>query len=245
MTKIVKVYCLFEQSGTFKNAFKRAGIDAADYDIQNMFGETDHVVDIFDQINTAYHTINETIFDEITPDDLIIAFFPCIYFSQYNQMFFCGTSLFWKNKNRESVLRGIIDRAAERQKYYDLLLKLCCIVETRNLRLIVENPFSVNHYLYNNFPYKPAVVDVDRTNKGDYFTKPTQYFFVNCTPTRLKTVDKRRDAIKIAYLSGNHGGGICNTERSLISSEYAENFINDYILGIRTEKTERTLFDNL
>lgn len=243
--KINKAFCFFEQSGTFKAAFRKCGVWAQDYDIQDEFGKTDHQIDLFEQINTAYHTTDKTIFDEITPDDLIIAFFPCIYFSQYNQMFFTGTSLYWKNKDQQTILRGIIERAEERQKYYDLLLKLCYIVEMRKLRLIVENPFSVNHYLYNNFPYKPAIVDVDRTRKGDYFTKPTQYYFINCSPTTLKTVDTRRDAIKINHLSGNHGGGICNTERSLISPEYAENFINDYILGIRTEKTEKTLFDNL
>jgi hypothetical protein len=32
-----KVHCFFEQSGTFKNAFKHYGIDAEDYDIQNNF----------------------------------------------------------------------------------------------------------------------------------------------------------------------------------------------------------------
>jgi hypothetical protein len=35
-----KVYCLFEQSGTFKNEFIKLGIPAEDYDIQNNFGET-------------------------------------------------------------------------------------------------------------------------------------------------------------------------------------------------------------
>lgn len=29
----MKVYCLFEQSGTFKNEFKKLGYDALDYDI--------------------------------------------------------------------------------------------------------------------------------------------------------------------------------------------------------------------
>jgi len=48
--KINKVHCLFEQSGTFKNEFKKLGIDAEDYDIQNEFGETDHIIDIFSQI---------------------------------------------------------------------------------------------------------------------------------------------------------------------------------------------------
>lgn len=48
--KIEKVHCLFEQSGTFKNEFKRLGIDAYDYDISNDFGQTDHVVDLFSEI---------------------------------------------------------------------------------------------------------------------------------------------------------------------------------------------------
>lgn len=45
-----KVHCLFEQSGTFKNQFKKLGIDAEDYDLQNEFGETDHIIDLFSQI---------------------------------------------------------------------------------------------------------------------------------------------------------------------------------------------------
>lgn len=49
-----KVHCFFEQSGTFKNEFKRLGIEAEDYDIQNNFGETDHVIDLFAEIEKAY-----------------------------------------------------------------------------------------------------------------------------------------------------------------------------------------------
>lgn len=54
MTINVKVHCFFEQSGTFKNEFKKLGIDAVDVDIQNNFGQTDHVVDLFAEIETAY-----------------------------------------------------------------------------------------------------------------------------------------------------------------------------------------------
>ena len=43
-------HCLFEQSGTFKNEFKKLGIEAYDYDIQDEFGETDYVVDLFENI---------------------------------------------------------------------------------------------------------------------------------------------------------------------------------------------------
>ena len=46
----MKAFCLFEQSGTFKNEFKKLGIDAEDYDIRNDFGQTDHIVDLFAEI---------------------------------------------------------------------------------------------------------------------------------------------------------------------------------------------------
>lgn len=49
-----KVHCFFEQSGTFKNEFIKLGIPAEDYDIQNNFGETDHIVDLFAEIWKAY-----------------------------------------------------------------------------------------------------------------------------------------------------------------------------------------------
>lgn len=46
----MKAHCLFEQSGTFKNEFKKLGIEAYDYDILNDYGETDHQVDLFAEI---------------------------------------------------------------------------------------------------------------------------------------------------------------------------------------------------
>ena len=52
-----KVHCFFEQSGTFKNEFIKLGIPAEDYDIQNNFGQTDHVIDLFGEIDRAYENI--------------------------------------------------------------------------------------------------------------------------------------------------------------------------------------------
>ena len=46
----MKVHCLFEQSGTFKNEFRKLGYESYDYDIQNAFGQTDYVVDLFSEI---------------------------------------------------------------------------------------------------------------------------------------------------------------------------------------------------
>lgn len=50
----MRAYCLFEQSGTFKNEFKKLGIEAYDYDIQDEFGQTDYVIDLFSEIEKAY-----------------------------------------------------------------------------------------------------------------------------------------------------------------------------------------------
>ena len=49
-----RAYCLFEQSGTFKQEFIKLGIPAEDFDIQNNFGQTDHQIDLFAEIEKAY-----------------------------------------------------------------------------------------------------------------------------------------------------------------------------------------------
>lgn len=59
-----KVHCFFEQSGTFKNEFKKLGIPAFDYDLQNHFGETDHQIDLFAEIESAYEG-KPSVFDTI------------------------------------------------------------------------------------------------------------------------------------------------------------------------------------
>ena len=50
----MKVHCLFEQSGTFKNEFKKLGYEAFDYDLLNNYGETDYQIDLFKEIVQAY-----------------------------------------------------------------------------------------------------------------------------------------------------------------------------------------------
>lgn len=71
--KINNVYCLFEQSGTFKNEFKKFGINAEDYDILDEFGETDHNIDLFSEIEKGYKG-EPSIFDKIGEADLVFAF---------------------------------------------------------------------------------------------------------------------------------------------------------------------------
>lgn len=82
-------HCFFEQSGTFKNEFKKLGFNAYDYDILNQFEQTDYIVDIFNEIEKAYN--NEySIFDNISKTDSIIAFFPYTRFEAQIIMYFKG-----------------------------------------------------------------------------------------------------------------------------------------------------------
>ena len=105
--------------------------------------------------------------------------------------------------------------------------------------MIVENPYSPFHYLTltENFIIRPTIIDKDRTRRGDFYKKPTSYWFVNCFPTqgftyqqipkiKQKTIDKAKKGAR---------AGLCSEERSIISPDYARNFICDSILGKPSE----------
>lgn len=235
MDIIGKVYLMFEQSGVFKNEFKKLGYEAEDYDIQNNFGETDNVVDLFTEIENAYDGKN-SLFDNIGSGDLIMAFFPCIYFSSNNTLHFDGSWITYKQRGMTEleINQAILERSKQRQYFYEILLKLFSVCTMKRLRLIVENPYA-------NFPYKPKVIDYNRQLRGDYFKKPTQYFFHNCEPTYGESFQKPKEVKNVKQLSGGKGG-LCNEERSLISPDYARNFICDFILGRKQENTMNTLF---
>ena len=238
-----KIYCLFEQSGTFKKVFKELGYEAFDADIQNNFGETDFQIDLFEEIEKAYDG-KESLFDQFTPDDLLFSFFPCIYFSANNSYIFDGTWMTYKYRGmtEREINENILQRSRERQKFYEICLKMFAVVHDRGLRMIVENPESTIHYLKNNFPYKPKLIDRNRQLRGDYFKKPTQYWFENCEPTSGRTYQKPKEKRNVYSLSG-HTGNLCDEDRSMIAPEYAHNFICDFILGKKTEYSEQTLFD--
>lgn len=50
-------WCLFEQSGTFKNAFKEFGFEAYDCDILDDFKQTNFKVDLFDEILKTHNAL--------------------------------------------------------------------------------------------------------------------------------------------------------------------------------------------
>jgi hypothetical protein len=244
-----KVHCFFEQSGTFKNEFIKLGIPAEDYDIQNNFGETDHVVDLFKHIEREYDKTRQdkTIFDTIGPDDLIIAFFPCIYFECCSMMLMQLSDKNYKNLDDFEKVQKIIQRSKDRQKFYELLLKMVGVCIKKELKLVFENPWAMQHYLkQGNFLKNPTIVDTNRMLRGDYFVKPTAYWFFNCEPTCgfTKQFDKKKKSIN-SLPPGRKiidGQRMCSEERSMISPDYARNFICDFILGKKQEIGQLSLF---
>ena len=235
-----KVHCFFEQSGTFKNEFIKLGIPAEDYDIQDHFGQTDHKIDLFNEIETAYRG-GQSVFDSISKDDLIMAFFPCVYFSDMSQILHTWGA--YPKYDCKKATDIILNRSNNRHRFYQLCIKMLAIAKTRGLRMIMENPWGTQSFLRNDFVTPPAFIDRDRSLRGDYFSKPTAYWYINCEPTiglTIQKLHKPKRVKKDAKPSGK--AGQCSEERSMISPDYARNFICDFILGKEQEYTIKTLF---
>ena len=236
-----KVHCFFEQSGTFKNEFRKLGYDAFDYDIQNNFGETEFQIDIFSEIEDAYDN-KPSVFDNIEKDDLILAFFPCIYFEALQMTYYTDSCNNNRKKGKERF-DVIIDRIEKRNRFYVLLYKLIGVCEIKQIRMILENPATQPHYLLlvQNFYKKPTFIDKDRTLRGDWFKKPTAWWFFNCEPTNGKSIQINNNK-KIVHKCKQGKDGLCSEERSLISHDYARNFICDFIIGKEQQHTMKSLF---
>ena len=227
--EINKVYCLFEQSGTFKNAFKSLGINAEDYDILNDFGETDHVIDLFAEIDKAYEG-KPSLFDSIGALDLVFAFFPCTRFEAQIQMAFAGVKHGTENSTDIQKLEYSMKLHEELHRLYMLICKLFVIANRGGWRMIVENPATPPHYLTTYFPIKPALIDRDRTANGDYYKKPTQFWFVNCAPEQNMFLEALEHVPKENVEGQTGKQGITRAvRRSLIHPQYARRFIKAHI----------------
>lgn len=229
----MKAYCFFEQSGTFKNAFIKLGIPAEDFDIINDFGETDHILDLFEEIRKAYAG-EPSVFDEITPSDLIMAFFPCTRFEDQITLYMRGEFSQQSKWPITKKLEYSMKLNNELNNNYLTVSKLAHIAYTRGLRLIIENPQGTCHYLTRYWCLKPTIIDRDRSRRGDYFRKPTQYFFINIEPKYNFFWYEQREAKAESWHNPKkvmeaHGVDR-KTARSMIAPEYAENFIKEYIL---------------
>lgn len=107
--------------------------------------------------------------------------------------------------------------------------------------MVLENPWSEQTYLKANFIKVPDVVDMDRTNRGDFFKKPTAYWFWNCEPTNGNSYQKDKIQKTIMSARGAGQSGLCSEERSMISPDYARNFICDFIIGEENPKVDQQM----
>ena len=126
----------------------------------------------------------------------------------------------------------------ETKENYDLVNMLFIICIDRGLKLIMENPYSEEHFLRRYWCYPASYIDKDRRDNGDYYKKPTQYWFLNCEPQNNFLFEATEwNAIEckdpIRLMSKEHYGDFADSKkeaRSMIHPSYARRFIRSQIL---------------
>lgn len=174
--------------------------------------------------------------------DLIMAFFPCIYFCATSQMAFSWGYTNYRKLDVRQAADKIIERSENRERFFVLAIKMLTIAKSKGMRLIMENPWAEQTYLKANFVTPPSLIDNNRRIRGDYFEKPTAYWFINCEPTQGKSYQCDKPKKIIMSTKGSKQAGICSEDRSMIHPDYARNFICDFILGKVQPHTQQTLF---
>jgi hypothetical protein len=181
----------------------------------------------------------ESIFDKITPSDLIIAFFPCVRFENQIMLSFRGQQNGVNTWSYQDKMRNCMKLQNELTEMYDLVNEMFIICLDRGLKLIMENPYSEEHYLRRYWCYPPSVIDTDRRDRGDYYKKPTQYWFVNCEPKNNFIFEalnynavECKDANRFMKKEDYECTGAKNKKvaRSMIHPDYANRFIREFIL---------------
>lgn len=161
----------------------------------------------------------------MTKDDLVMAFFPCTRFEAQVLLWFLGNNYSQETWDDVQKLEYNLQIHKELSENYELITKLAIIILRRGLRMVFENPYSPHHYLTRYWCLKPQIIDMDRTERGDYYTKPTQYWFIGFEPHHNIIFEPMEyvEMIKVA----NQPKGI---KRSLIHPQYANRFIREFIL---------------
>lgn len=212
-----KIHCFFEQSNTFRDVARSMGYEADSYDIE---GNPSHKVDLFEQIRLGNRS---TLLNEIKRGDLILAFFPCTYFEAQSEMCTRCDSYAVRDWSLAKKIEYSSARERERSDFYQTFCQMVSWTIGKGVRLIVENPYSTQSYLIKYFPMKPQLVITDRTEYGDTFRKPTAFWFLNCEPNMFVPKTKGNKGYnRISETS--HG-----IERSLITKEFAERFLEGFV----------------
>lgn len=170
----------------------------------------------------------QSVFDNIDQQDIVIAFFPCTRFQALIPLNFRGEARQQEKWNDEKKLEYSMKLHTELHELYMRISKLVIVCIRKGLKLIIENPYTQPHYLTTYWCIKPRLIDADRTLNGDYYKKPTQYFFINTEPKNNFLFEPIEfvECQKVMYVKGTNR----QTQRSLIHPQYADRFIRQYIL---------------
>lgn len=180
-----------------------------------------------------------SIFDKITKDDIILAFFPCIRFENQVMLFFRGQAAQqnkWTLEQKMTYDMDLLDEVNSMYKYVNYLFIVCM---RKGLRLVMENPYSEEHFLRRYWCYPSSIIDKDRRDNGDYYAKPTQYWFLNCEPKNNLLWEaipynsiEVKDAIRLMTKKDYEKTGAKNKKqaRSMIHPDYASRFIRQYLI---------------
>lgn len=171
-------------------------------------------------------------FDNIGNDDLIMAFFPCTRFEDQIILSLRGDAYQQMNHTDIQKLDYAMKIHKELDANYQTVSMLASLVLKKGLQMILENPYSEQHYLKRYWCLKPALIDKDRSKRGDYYRKPTQYFFINREPQHNfllePMVSNKKRAVKWTMKKAT--GLDRTTARSMIAPEYANRFIREFVL---------------
>lgn len=165
-----------------------------------------------------------------------MAFFPCVRFEDQSILLLrCDQ---WQLQKKSDIEKLEIDLRVHRElsEMYEIVTKLAIVCLRKGVGLIIENPHSVQHYLTRYWAAKPAIIDNDRTQRGDYYRKPTQYFFFNIQ-AKNNLILEPLEYVKLHTISNYSGdkdnrinGKSAKTSRSMIHPQYANRFIREFIL---------------
>lgn len=164
-------------------------------------------------------------------EDVIMAFFPCTRFEAKVPLGFRGEMTQQRSWGDLKKLQYSMKLHGELHELYEKLCELTVVAERKKLRMVIENPATQPHYLTTYWCIKPTVIDKDRTDDGDYYKKPTQYFFIGFKPS-FNLVMEPLDFVETRTIGNTKATETTSrqVERSMMHPQYARRFIKKYIL---------------
>lgn len=173
-----------------------------------------------------------------------MAFFPCTRFEAQILLSFRGEQFQDKKMTDIEKLERDLKLHKELSENYELITKLAIIVLRKNIKMVFENPYTTQHYLTRYWCLKPSVIDTDRRERGDYFMKPTQFWFFNCKPanniifeiTNDNSIESLWNKKECDY--SRTGAKSMETARSMIHPDYANRFIREHLMEEQQWETQ-------